>query len=143
MADGLLNDALLGVEGLLTGASIFERGKSADAQEEMLTEQQLEETERGIQQTSKDQKRIAQTLSQQKADESVSGFSGPTFGAMSKASFESFLKDEDAISMNTKFRNEALEARKKDVERGRNFSIFNSLANFGLRNEDSITKLFD
>ena len=139
---GIVSDIGLGISGLLTGAGIGERSEQAETEQLLLSQQEAEETQRGIEQAEQAQRKIAKTLSQQKADEAATGFTGPSYGAISKSSFDAFLKDENAISQNVKFRDQALEARKKDIEKGKDFSIFNSLANFGLSNEDSITNLF-
>lgn len=123
---------MLAAESLLTAGKVTTENKKSQAQTTQLQLQGVEEQQRGLSQAQKAQQREAKTLSQQKANASVSGLSGPSFGAIERSSFDSFLNDENNIYLNTQFREQALNAREEDVKKSRNASIFGSLADFGL-----------
>jgi len=123
---------MIAAESLLGGAKLFSESSRADTQDLLLDTQLVQEKEKGVQQTERDQSQIAKVLDTQKSQESVSGLTGPSFGAISKTSFDAFLNDENAISLNTQFRESAIKARKSDVNKSRNASMFGTLANLGM-----------
>lgn len=123
---------MLAAESILTGGKLLTENRSKDERETQLDIQSVEEKQRGISQAEKAQSKEARTFSQQKANASVSGLSGPSFGAIERSSFDAFLNDEDNIFMNTQFREQALNARKDDLQKSRNASMFGTLSNFGM-----------
>lgn len=123
---------MLALESSLGLGSLISKSKRSSTQEDLLKQQEEQERMRGVQQAEKDQIKIAKTLDAQKSQESVSGLTGPSFGAISKTSFDAFLNDENNIAMNTKFRENALKIREDEVKKSRNASMFGTLANLGM-----------
>lgn len=123
---------MLAAEAVITGAKIYSEHTKASAQDFGLETEMTQEKERGINQAERDQNKILKIMDSQKAQESVSGLTGPSFGAISKTSFNAFLNDEKNISLNTEFRENAMKVRQDEVKKSRNSSMFSSLAQFGL-----------
>lgn len=125
---------LLGVEALGTAAGMFERHKGSGARDTELQIRETQDNMRAIQEASREQSKQVKTMSQQAADEAVTGFdaASPTYKAMSMASYDAFLNDEHATATNDKFQQSMLETQRKENTSSTNASMFNMLTRFGM-----------
>lgn len=123
---------ILAAEAVLTGVSIAAQDRSTAKQKTLSKARETQERERGVQQTKRAQDRIVNVLDQQASQETVSGLEGPSFGELSKRSFDSFLGDEQAISLSTQFKIQSQKVRREELEKSRNASTFGSIAKLGL-----------
>lgn len=134
----MITELLLAAEGALTAGSIYEKllGKNtADLETDI---RKTQEQSRAIQKSMTAQAKEYKVMGQQEAKNAVSGFdaASPSFKAISQASFNAFLHDEDMIAMNAEMQENMLDIRKLQNHRKVNQSIFTSLASFGYQTLD-------
>lgn len=130
----IFTDILLGFEALTTGAGLFEKNKSSNVRDTQLQMREVQDNMKAIQQASREQGKEVKTMSQQAADEAVTGFdaASPSYKAISMTSFDAFLNDQNATATNNQFQQNMLEAQRQDNQTSKNASMFRMLSNFGM-----------
>lgn len=131
----MITEILLATEAALTGANIFSKHKASKIANLETDLRKVETQMRATQKTMRAQAKEYQVMNQQEAKNATSGFdaASPSFKAISQASFNAFLADEDMIAMNAEMQENMLDIRKSQQSRRTNQSIFATLTSFGFR----------